>query len=435
MLPKEPRRVSIASLRECTQDHKVVLIPPWDQYRAVFVSKFLANADEGLLYTRMPDVPVPLHSWLAGLTEHLRSVNSSFGRSLGPLLQASVTDASQLAAALAEDLNRIATDPLLLFIDEFDPHAWPHELDQFLFSLVQALDPHVKIVLSSRMQSYAPINEVISSGVAVILGMEWRRNDLYFVVETQPKPQIEIYTLGRTETLVNAQEIRQWEGSLPKLLFYYLIDHKLVTRDAIFADFWPKVSTKDATDIFHVTKHKVTEVLSRPLGGRPLDLTQYTQGFYVPSIAFVRHYDVDDFVAAVERARMAEKISEREEWLSAALAKYRGPYLEGITVPWVVARREELARLHAEAQIMVGGIHAEQGRIEKAAQAYEEALKVLPLREDIQRELIRCYIELGHIDDARKRLAQLEDKVYKRMGLKPTPESQELRATVEALNS
>ena len=54
MLSYEPRRVSISSLRECTQDHKVVLIPPWPHYRTLFISRCLANADDGRLYSQMP---------------------------------------------------------------------------------------------------------------------------------------------------------------------------------------------------------------------------------------------------------------------------------------------------------------------------------------------------------------------------------------------
>lgn len=429
MLPHEPRRVSLSSLRECTQDHKVVLIPPWTHYRALFISKFLANAAEGLLYSQM-EPGASISDWLATLTGQIRAVVPAFGDTLDALLASGGSTPEAFGAALGADLNAIAAQPLLLFIDEFDPQTWADTMAPFLESLVSTLGDSVKIVLSSRMQSYHPFNTVVTSGVTVILGIEWERNTLRFVVETQPKPQIEIYAFGKPQALVNGHEIVQWEGMLPKLMFYYLADHRLVTRDQVFHDFWPKVSTKDATDIFHVTKHKVTEVLSRPLNSQPLDLTQYTQGFYVPSRLFVRHYDVAEFEAAVERAQNAESLAEREVHARTALNLYQGPFLEGLSAQWIIERREELAQLHAEAQIMMGRVYAEQGHPAEAAAAYEAALKVLPMREDVQRELIRSYLGMGDIVSAHRHLAAIEDKAYRKMGLRPTPESVELRTEV-----
>ena len=433
MIPIEPHRVSIASLRECTRDHRVVLIPPWTHYRALFISKFLANAEEGLLYSQMAGEPT-IQGWLGSLTEDIRSIMPEFGSRLQPLLDAAGAEASELGAALGADLSAAAQEPLLLFIDDFDPQAWADDSMLFLESLVDNLGPSVKIVLSSRLQSYYPFSQVVQSGVAVILGIEWDHNTLRFVVESQPKPQVEIYALGKPHTLVNGHEIKHWEGTLPKLMFYYLADHRLVTRDEVFLDFWPKVSTKDATDIFHVTKHKVTEVLSRPLGGRPLDLTQYTQGFYVPSNAFIRHYDVEDFEGAVHRARASESDVERETHLRTALSLYRGPFLDGMNAPWIVERREAIARLHAEALILMGRLLIDQGQTEEATRTYEEALKVLPLREDVRRELIRSYMELGRTDDARRQLALIEDRAYRRVGVQPTPESIELRDTLDSVS-
>ncbi|MBL8145191.1 MAG: tetratricopeptide repeat protein [Anaerolineae bacterium] len=405
------------------------MIPPWPHYRTLFISRFLANADEGLLYSQMPP-DASIAGWMTALLGQVRTVIPEFGAKLAALLTADNAAPGEFGAVLGADLNAIATQPLLLFIDEFDPLVWADDMPSFLETLVDALGNSVKIVLSTRMQSYHPFTKVVANGIAVILGIEWERNNLHFVVETQPKPQLEIYGFGKPRTLVNGHEIVQWEGMLPKLLFYYLADHRLVTRDEVFADFWPKVSTKDATDIFHVTKHKVTEVLSRPLGNRPLDLTQYTQGFYVPSSLFIRHYDVAGFEAAVERAQSVESDAERETYAQTALSLYKGPFLEGLNTPWIIERREELTRLHGEAYIIMGRVHCAQRNLNESAAAYEEALKVLPMREDVQRELIRCYLQMGDVAKAQKQLAAIEDKAYRKVGVRPTPASLELRELV-----
>ncbi|MBC7871609.1 MAG: hypothetical protein H7Y09_12275, partial [Chitinophagaceae bacterium] len=51
--------------------------------------------------------------------------------------------------------------------------------------------------------------------MAVILGTEQRKNDVMFTVEDQPKPQLDVYALGRGLALVNGQEITKWDGALP----------------------------------------------------------------------------------------------------------------------------------------------------------------------------------------------------------------------------
>ncbi|MBL8146517.1 MAG: tetratricopeptide repeat protein, partial [Anaerolineae bacterium] len=73
--------------------------------------------------------------------------------------------------------------------------------------------------------------------------------------------------------------------------------------------------------------------------------------------------------------------------------------------------------------------------LKESAAAYEEALKVLPMREDVQRELIRCYLQLGDVARAQKQLAAIEDKAYKKVGVRPTPDSLELRELVASATS
>ena len=63
----------------------------------------------------------------------------------------------------------------------------------------------------------------------------------------------------------------------------------MVTRDEIFETFWPGLPTKEATNVFHVTKRKISERLGYELtssaiehapssgGGKGLDLSDRTK--------------------------------------------------------------------------------------------------------------------------------------------------------------
>lgn len=422
MLAQRIDNVSMESFYEYSVGKKVVLVYPWTDYRTLFLTNFLLNAKEGLLYYRLRTDNISLEDWLADLIGEFSNVIPSFGKRLQPAIAQG--EPEEIGRAFAADLTGIKDQRLILFIDEFDRLATNDRTSRFITAWVDALPDNVQIALSSRMMTYQPWNTLIEGGSAVVLGNQQRRNDLTFTVETQPKPQLDVHAFGKGVVSLNGQEITTWEGILPRHLFYYLIDHPLVTRDEIFADFWPALSVKDATDIFHVTKHKITDVLGRKLGGtRDYELTAYKQGFYIPSDKMVRHYDVENFHDAVTRALQAPSETEAEPFLMRALDLYSAPFLEGNEVRWVVQRREELALEYSEALIHLARIIMKRGDDERALDLFLKALEQRPEREDVYRSLIELYKRMDNRSAARELYQRLETMLNEEFGIQPSPET------------
>ena len=227
---------------------------------------------------------------------------------------------------------------------------------------------------------------MVARGDAAVLGTEYRKDDVMFTIEDTPKPQLEVYALGRGYALVNGQPITNWDGALPRNLFFYFVDHPLVTRDEIFATFWPDLSVKEATNVFHVTKRKISERISMKVGDtRSYELTQYNGGFYMPSDKVVRHYDVGDFEGSVERALMTGDSREEEALLTRAIDLYKAPFLQTIEMKWVVERRDQLRQQYAQALISMGRICKRREEDQRALGYFIRALKETPEREDIHR--------------------------------------------------
>jgi two-component SAPR family response regulator len=422
MLNQRIANVSLESFREHSSGKKVVLLYPWTNYRTMFLTNFLSNAREGLLYYRLRSNDLDLDTWITDLIEEFGRVLTGFGEHTRAALVTG--DPEKLGTAFADDLRPYQAQPLILFIDEFDRLAMTDRASRFITALVNALPEHVQIALSSRMITYQPWNTLIEQGSAIVLGNQQRRSDLTFTVETQPKPQLEVIAFGKGTVLLNGREITQWEGLLPRQLFFYLVDHPLVTRDQIFADFWPALSVKDATDIFHVTKHKITEVIGRKMGGsRDCELTAYKQGFYIPSDKMVRHYDTENFTDAVERALQAPSEREAEPFLLRALDLYKAPFLEGNEAGWVVARRQALSQLYSEALVYMGRIETGRGEHEKALEHFTRALEQRPEREDIHRSVIGLLLTLGRRKDARAHYEALEQRLLDEFGIRPSAET------------
>lgn len=433
MLQQLITKVSFDTFRQKTAGKKVVLLYPWTNYRNVFLTYFLNQAKDGLLYYRIPVNETRLIDWVEGMVDELSGVLEGFGKKTKPALNAR-ENATTLATALAADLNGIhSSDPVTLYIDELDRLPVDDDFNRFFTTLVAELADNVQIAISSRMLSHQPWYDMVQNGDAVVIGTEYRRNDVIFTVEDKAKPQLEIYSLGRGHVLVNGEPITNWDGALPRNLFFFFIDRPLVTRDEIFETFWPNLSVKEATNVFHVTKRKITERVTLKVDSQEdYELTQYSSGFYMPSNKMVRHYDVADFQEALEQALVASDERKEEALYSRAIDLYKAPFLQTINMKWVDDRREHLKSMYSQALIGLGRIHQRRSEFEKALGYYVRSLKEAPEREDIHREVMRLYLQLGMVHDARLQYRSLEEILTSTVGISPSKETRELYEAVEA---
>ena len=430
MLPNKVTSVSFESFRDLAQGKKVVLLYPWANFRNVFLSYFLNDIGEGLLYHRIPNKPDSLRDWLGGLLDEIQLGLGDFGRQLEDALDGA--SASEMGVALAADFGQINIERAVLFLDELDRVPQDAEFRSFMTALVDNLPANVQLAVNSRLLTYEPWINWVNSDQAVVLGTAHRSNNLMFTKEATPKPQLEVYAFGRGHAISNGREIRSWDGALPRNLFFYFVDNPVVTRDQIFDIFWPKLSIKDATNVFHVTKRKITERISMHVDDEHnYELTNYSSGFYVPSDKVVRHYDVADFEHAMEGALMSNNLHEQEVLFRHAVDIYKAPFLHTIKLAWVDARRKQLQTMYAEALIGLANLQAGRGEWERALGSYARVLRESPQREDIHRKVIEMYINLGRVEDARQQYSLLERMLKRKLGVAP---SDETRALLQSLD-
>lgn len=424
-------RVSLESFREKSAGKKLVLLYPWSNYRQLFLSHFLASEGEGLLYYCIPHGTKTLNGWMQDLNQQLGEVLDGFGKNLSKLSAKDSPD--DIAKAFTKDLGKINSDRVVLFIDELDHVTFDDDFNAFIKAVVEQLPKHVQLAFSSRLLTRLTWYEFVARGDAVVLGTEFRKNDIMFTVEDEIKPQVEVYGFGRGHAFVNGEEITTWDGALPRNLFFYFIDNSLVTRDDIFSTFWPNLSVKEATNVFHVTKRKISERITMKVeegDEENYELTLYSAGFYMPSDKIVRHYDVEDFVEAIEQATTSEDERERERLYRHAVDLYKAPFLETIKMAWVEERRNYLRQLQTQALVGLGRINRKRGDIDEALGFYTRAAKESPEREDTHREIILIYKEKSMKSDAKKQYDTLKKILKENYGITPSPE---IQAIYEAL--
>ena len=418
---------SLDSFMAQTDGKKIVILYPWANYRNVFLSVFVSGESSGLLYHRAKHSGASLVAWLHDLLDEVRLAQPCFGAATDPALSAG--SAADQGAALAEDLAHIEPERVILYLDELDRVFQAEGFDPFMAALVDNLNSSSQVVVNSRVLTYGPWTERIKRGQAALVGAKPRSHNLTFTAEAEPKPQLEVYAFGRGHAISNGLEISRWDGALPRNLFFYFMDNPLVTRDQIFELFWPKLSIRDATNVFHVTKRKITERISVNVDdGKNYELTSYATGFYVPSDKLVRHYDVTEFEDAVERALYSADAREQQELYSRAIDIYKAPYLYPLDLPWIVARRQQLQTMYGEALNGLARLKADDGEWDVALGFYTRALRELWQREDIHRAAMQMYINLGRLADAHEHFAELERLLQRELGIKPSRVTQAVLA-------
>ncbi len=425
MLPKIVTSVSFDSFREMSAGKKIILLYPWANFRNLFLAYFLNDVQEGLLYHRIPENVDNLREWLPGLLDELQHVVADFGSNLTSALDGG--SPASIGEALASDLANVDSERVVFFLDELDRVPQDDDFKAFITALIDNLADNTQLAVNSRLLTYEPWMNWVYDDQVAILGTAHRRNNLMFTKEESPRPQLEVYAFGRGHAITNGREIKNWDGALPRNLFFYFIDNPLVTRDQIFEVFWPKLTVKDATNVFHVTKRKITERISMNVDDdENYELTNYSAGFYMPSDKVVRHYDVFDFEEAIEQALISDDAHEQEVLFSYAIDIYKAPFLHTVELPWVVARRQQLQEMYAEALIGMARLQADKEQWEEALGYYVRALKEIPNREDIHRDVMQVYANMGRVDDAKAQYKTLEDHLKKSVGVPPSNETQEL---------
>lgn len=430
MIHETTTALSLTDFQEKTRGKKVVLLYPWTNYRTLFLTHFYADNNDSLLYYRILDEQTTLMGWLSGMADELDKTAGDFGANLRTALK--TRKVAAYGEALAADLAARKAQQTILYIDELDRIPFDSDFEKFIRGLVGALPAQAQIVFNSRLLHYQPWYDLVASGAAVVLGTERRKNDVMLTIEETPRPQLEVYALGRGYALANGQFVDNWDGALPRNLFFFFIDRPLVTRREIFETFWPDLPVKEATNVFHVTKRKISERISMKIDpDNTYEVTQYGSGFYTPGTKLTRHYDAADFQADVEQAMAATDEREEEQMLLRAIEYYKAPFLQDTNMPWIQQRREQLRLLNGQALISLGRLYKRRGNSELSLGYFTRSLRHVPEREDIQREVMSTYLKLGRNEDARTQYLQLVETLRTAYNINPARETQDLYKVIE----
>ena len=107
------------------------------------------------------------------------------------------------------------------------------------------------------------------------------------------------------------------------------------------------------------------------------------------------------------------------------LALYAGEFMEGVYDEWALAERGRLAEVHVSALLRMAQWHERLGEMDAALHYVEQAAATEPLREDLQRMLMRQYRYAGIPELAVQHYEGFRALLATELGVDPLPETRE----------
>lgn len=324
----------------------------------------------------------------------------------------------------AEDQN-VAQDMKMIkhiILDECD-RATPKAVDSFLKHLLKQA-PNARLVVFSRRIPQGTIHDATLREQTSFVPHDTSFMLWDYSQHTEDTKLLEVQALGKGHVYLNGKPVEDWDGVLPRSLFFYLVDRGMTTRSEIFQTFWPTLTKREATNVFHVTKRKISEVLG-------MDLTTYWSGYYRIAPEIELNYDTALFTEVVRNSMMSDDVDTAASYLRQATALYRGHFLSTIDMTWSNQRRTELANEFGDAMAHLAQAKAEKGDKDEALGLYLRAAAFNRHRDDLSRSIMHLYRDINCHQDALVVYENFRTELNHELGIHPSDDLRQLASTIQ----
>ncbi|MEP3331196.1 BTAD domain-containing putative transcriptional regulator [Sedimentitalea sp.] len=136
--------------------------------------------------------------------------------------------------------------------------------------------------------------------------------------------------------------------------------------------------------------------------------------------------DWQDFSDKINTALESDQEFRALDQLDLALRLYKGDFLEHLNASWAVERRERLQALFVRGMAVKISTLARQRLFEEAIECVRSVLVVDPLRETMQRKLMRLHVLSGNRALAVKQYLSCADWLRREYEIEPMPATRSL---------
>jgi DNA-binding SARP family transcriptional activator len=377
--------------QEVAQESNLIVLHPASRLRSPLVARLIDSTDYHVLYYAMGADDLSVESLVMGMTHQIVNNRPLFGRHFYTLGAKQQGDIDAVVEALCREMRDITDKPVLLILDEYDRSDPADDVQVFIERLSAHLPDHCWLVINSRTLPRLPLLSMIAQKRALILQDDSVVRDDFYGAQQPTGYDLEVYALGPGIVLVDGVMVEDWEGHLPRLLFFFALDKPVITRSEICEAFWPELDIDQAVNVFHVTKRRLHKAL-----GVEFDVLVHDEGYYRLSPELRIDFDVNAYVAALMTARSDGRY---ESWQQ-VVDLYRGPFLQGHFDSWIQSRRLDYRAGYVEALTHMAHIRMAGEREEHALGLLMKAVNADMTREDLHRQIMALYVKLDRTSEA-----------------------------------
>ncbi len=391
---------------------KIILLHPASQWRSLVVARLLSDSARKTYYYALDIDDINLFHFLTGLINGLAKQHASFGRHLNVLpqnvLRNPYSHLDLVLKTFLQELSEFDDGDFILLFDEFDRADPADDIHRFVERLSHLAPDRCTIVLNGRSLPRLPWLSMVAKRHAVILRDEELIREDFYGNRSAEGASLKVLSLGPGYVFLDDRLVDNWEGHLPRLLLFFVMDRPEVTRNQICEVFWPGLDINQAVNVFHVTKRRLHKALG-------VDILSHDGKYYRinPDIPF--YFDAFEFVESLLLCRHDDPPDAFQYWQNVAKL-YRGPFLQGHSDGWIDERREAYSIANTEALTLIADGWSQRGNDELALLTLGKAINADYSIEAIHLKLLRLYVKLGRRAEAVAHFRDLEKwaKVNKR---------------------
>ncbi len=283
----------------------------------------------------------------------------------------------QLTQVLAADGYQDPAGIQQVIMDEID-RAEPQALLNMLQQYVQR-QSHCRLVLMSRA---LPLTILRDPSLRPYVVWQAPSSAVHLIYNQMV---LEVQTLGAAWVQVNGLPILDWEGELPRHLFFYLIHHPQAQARQIQQVLWSADEQGNLNRLLNAVNHRLRAVL----GGH---FVRYRHDKYRRLNNIHIDYDVLNFQKLLTENCNARTPQERIDLLEKALQLYRGDFLPMISAEWAVRVRADLAERYHQALVWLGELYLAMGNREQAVRYLLRAVYHQPQHSQSNALLMQAYL-------------------------------------------
>lgn len=237
-------------------------------------------------------------------------------------------------------------------------------------------------------------------------------------VSIQDRYSIQVQCFGNFRVLLNGEEVAQdrWVSVKARDLLAYFVTMRgeKMPADKAFDAIWGEKEHTSRT-AFHTALSRLRNALKAGANSPRLILVEAGE-YWLDSARF--SIDVDEFNAAMAKARSATNDEVAAEWYERAAAISKGEYLQNLYYEWVFPERRRLAQSYLNA-LQELSVHHLVSSPRKAIEYIEKAIPLDTLNEDLYRLSMRGYAELGDRSRVVRVYSELQKLLQDELDAKP----------------